>query len=78
LGLAIYLATAVLFATWITAHVLLLLRLAPVIRVRALVGLLVLPLAPYYALRAGLRRHAYLWIASAVLYLATLGVALLG
>jgi hypothetical protein len=58
------------FAAWGVAHVLLVARLAgerP--RWRAPVALLVLPLAPYWAARAGHRVRAVLWCVAALTWI---------
>ena len=67
------------FATLVTVHVAIVLGLAgrdP--RWRALVALVVLPLAPYWALRGGMTKRGSVWIGSVVLYTSLLGVSAIG
>jgi hypothetical protein len=67
----------VAFATLVTAHVTLALGLArrrP--RWRGLVALVVVPLAPMWGWRERMRVRGVLWIASAIAYAVTLGLAL--
>lgn len=57
------------FALLVTVHVWICLALArrrP--RWRAAAALLVVPLAPYWAMRDGMRRRAWLWVGSAGAY----------
>jgi hypothetical protein len=64
------------FAWLVTMHVAITVGLAqrrP--RWRALVGLVVVPFAPYWAWRERMRTRVWLWGASAVLYLIALGLA---
>jgi hypothetical protein len=64
------------FASVVTAHVAITFGLArskP--RWRALVAFVLVPLAPYWAWRAQMRKRTWLWIGSLVLYLAALIVA---
>jgi hypothetical protein len=66
----------VAFATLLTVHVLLALGLArrpP--RWRALVALVVAPLAPWWGWREGMRVRGVLWVASAVAYAVALRFA---
>jgi hypothetical protein len=59
------------FASFMTAHVALCLALAsreP--RVRALMGFVLFPLAPYWGARDGQRKRALLWVFFAVAYVA--------
>jgi hypothetical protein len=64
-------AVVIAFAAFVTAHVAIvwgLLWKPP--RWRALVALVVVGGAPYWALRERMRVRAWIWIASAVVYLA--------
>jgi len=63
-------ATMILaFATAVTAHVSIAVALAShAPRWRALVALVAIPLAPYWAFREGMHLRAVLWIASALTY----------
>lgn len=67
------------FATLVTAHVALALRLAlrerP--RWRGLVALVVPPLAVIWGFRAGFRRNAVVWLVAVVVYLNALLVSLI-
>jgi hypothetical protein len=59
------------FALLVTAHVMLVAGLAarpP--RWRALVALIAAPLAPWWGLRVGMKHRAWVWLASAVAYVA--------
>jgi hypothetical protein len=65
-----------LFATLATIHVAIVLGLAmrdP--RWRALVALVVPPLAPYWALRGDMHKRGLFWIGSVLLYTALLGIS---
>ena len=67
------------FATLVTVHVAIVLGLAwqhP--RWRALAALFVPPLAPYWALRGGMKVRGGVWIGSVVLYTSLLGVSAIG
>lgn len=62
-------AVVVAFAAWITAHITIAVSLAsrrP--RWRAPAALLVVPLAPFWAARSGMRVRSAIWIVSAVVY----------
>ena len=64
------------FATLVTVHVAIVLGLAgrdP--RWRALVALVVLPLAPYWALRGGMVKRGSVWIGSVILYSSLLALS---
>jgi hypothetical protein len=66
---AVVVAMVATFAALVTAHVLTVAGLAwkkP--RWRALAALVVLPLAPYYAWREGMRARAIAWVVFAVGY----------
>jgi hypothetical protein len=66
----------VAFATLVTVHVAIVFGLAfqeP--RWRALVALVVPPLAPYWALRGGMRVRGGIWVASILLYVLSYGFA---
>ncbi|HEX9295908.1 MAG TPA: hypothetical protein VF881_08730 [Polyangiaceae bacterium] len=66
------------FATLVTVHVAIVFGLAkeqP--RWRAAVAFFVPPLAPYWALRGGMKVRGGIWIGSVILYSALLGVAAL-
>lgn len=57
------------FALWATSHVAIvagLVRRSP--RLRAPIALVIAPLAPYWALREGMRRRGMLWILSVGVY----------
>jgi hypothetical protein len=63
----------VAFATLLATHLALVIGLAshrP--RWHALVGLLVVPLAPWWGWRAGMRTRAGLWVLAAIAYVVTL------
>lgn len=67
----ILVATVLSFALWVTAHVATVFGLATrTPRWRALVALLVLPLAPYWAARERMRARAVVWILAALGYTA--------
>ena len=69
-------ALVLAFAALVTVHVTLAVGLArfhP--RWRAGAALVVFPLAPYWGLRAGLRKRAWAWIVSALVYLVLLLMA---
>jgi hypothetical protein len=70
-------AMVVPFAVLVTAHVAIAFGLArrpP--RWRALIALVVPPLAPMWALRSGMRARGVVWIASAVVYAVAVAIAL--
>lgn len=67
--LVVLVAIVVFFALWVTAHVATIFGLAKrTPRWRALVAFLVVPLAPYWALRDGMRVRAALWVLGAIGY----------
>jgi len=67
---AIFAAMILAFATAVTAHVGIVAGLAMrTPRWRAPVALFVAPLAPYWALRNGMRLRAALWVAALLTYL---------
>lgn len=47
-------------------------------RWRAIVALVVPPLAPYWALQSGMRKRGIVWIGSVVVYSSLLGVSAIG
>jgi hypothetical protein len=64
------------FATLVTVHVAIafgLARQSP--RWRALLALIVPPLAPYWALRLGMVTRGIIWVAAVVVYTTFLGIA---
>lgn len=64
------------FATWITLHVAVVSALARRMpRWRAPIALVIVPLAPLFAFRAGVKRRAIAWSASFVVYLVALALA---
>jgi hypothetical protein len=66
---ALTIGLAAAFATLLTVHVATLFGLARRRHIgAALVGLVVPPVAPFWAFLRGMRARAALWIASAVLY----------
>jgi hypothetical protein len=67
--LAVLVAIVACFATWVTAHVATVFGLAMrTPRWRAPIAFVVVPLAPYWALRDRMRVRAALWILGAVGY----------
>lgn len=79
MDLLVYGAIVVSFAAFVTVHAALSFGLAmrpP--RYRGPVGLIVLPLAPYWGFRAGLRARSVLWILSGAAYLGALAVGTWG
>jgi len=72
-------ALVLAFALLVTSHVTLVFGLAsrhP--RKRALLALFVVPLAPYWGMRTGMRARAGVWLTSAITYAALLVVAMRG
>jgi hypothetical protein len=72
-------AVVLAFATLVTSHVTIvagLVGLRP--RKRALLALFVAPLAPYWALRTGMRIRAAVWVASALAYATIRTIGTLG
>jgi hypothetical protein len=66
----------VAFAWWVTMHLVVTVGLArrrP--RWRAIVGLVVVPLAPYWAWQEHMRRRTWLWGVGLVVYVVALGLA---
>jgi hypothetical protein len=77
MDLVVVLLCIVAFAGWVTVHVLLALALAsrpP--RWRALVGLFVVPLAPWWAWRERMRVRVGLWAGMLAVYVVALALAL--
>jgi hypothetical protein len=72
MGLLLYGALLLLFATWTTSHVLLCLRLATVSWLKALAGFLLFPLAGYYGQEHRFSKLTTLWVVSLTVYLVTL------
>jgi hypothetical protein len=70
---AVMLVLVLSFAALVTAHVAIVIGLGmkqP--RWRAAVGLVVAPLAPYFALTSGMKTRGWIWIGSVCLYTAAL------
>lgn len=72
MGLLLYGALLLLFATWTTAHVLLCLRLATVSWLKALASLLLFPLAGYYGQEHRFSKLTTVWVVSLTAYLVAL------
>jgi len=72
MGLLLYVALLLLFATWVTTHVLLCLRLATLSWKEALLGLVLFPLAGYFGQERRLSKLTTVWVVSLTVYLATL------
>jgi hypothetical protein len=72
MGLLLYGALLLLFATWTTAHVLLCLRLATVSWLKALAGLVLFPLAGYYGQEHRFSKLTAVWVVSLTAYLVAL------
>jgi hypothetical protein len=67
--LAVLVAIVLCFALWVTAHVATIFGLAMrTPRWRAPVAFFVVPFAPYWALRDGMRVRAALWVLGAIGY----------
>jgi hypothetical protein len=68
--------TVVAFAWLVTAHVVIATSLfARRLRMRALVGFVVAPMAPYYAIRAQMRVRAATWLVGCAVYVTALVLA---
>jgi len=72
MGLFLYVALLLLFATWVTAHVLLCLRLATKSWKEATLGLVLFPLAGYFGQERRLTKLTSVWVVSLTLYLVAL------
>jgi len=72
MGLLLYVALLMLFATWVTTHVLLCLRLATLSWKEALLGLVLFPLAGYYGQERRLSKLTTVWVVSLGVYVVTL------
>jgi len=77
-GLPLYLAVVLLFAVWITVHTLLCLRIGRHRWWGGLLGLLVPPLALYYAQRYQVGALAPIWVISLSCYLVALTAGFIG
>jgi len=77
-GLPLYLAVVVLFAVWVTVHVLLCMRISKSCWWRGLLGLLAPPLAIYYAQRYQVGALAPVWVVSFSCYLVALTAGFIG
>lgn len=69
MDLVVFVALVAAFALLVTVHVALVARLALLPpRWRALVALLLPPLAPYWGLEAGMKKSAVTWVAALSIY----------
>ena len=78
MGLPLYAVVVLLFAVWVTVHTLLCLRIARRRAWAGVVGLLLPPLAIYYAQRYQVGALAPLWVASLSFYLVALTAGFIG
>ena len=72
MDLAIYASILILFAVWMTAHVLLCVRLAQRQFLRGLAGFVVFPMAPYWGQSLHIKKLPTIWMVSALLYVLAL------
>ena len=78
MGYALYLTIVCLFAVWATAHLLLCVRLARRSIRHGAIGLLVPPLAIYYAQHFALGKITLIWVISLSSYLVALTAGFIG
>lgn len=72
MGLLIYACLLLLFATWVTTHVLLCLRLATSSWKEAILGLVLFPLAGYYGQERRHKKLTSVWVVTLTIYLVVL------
>jgi hypothetical protein len=68
MDLVIYGLILLLFASWVSVHVLLCVRLGRVVWWRGLVGFVVFPVAPFWAQSHNVRKLPGVWLVLAFLY----------
>lgn len=76
MGLALYAVLVLLFASFVTAHVLLCLRLATTSWPKALLGLVVFPLAGYFGSKQSFSKLTRTWAICLGLYVGALLVGI--
>jgi hypothetical protein len=77
LDLVVVIVCTLAFACWVTMHVVIAIGLARrTPRWRALVGLVCVPLAPYWAWQEHMRKRAWLWGIGCAVYVVALALAM--